>query len=938
MVRNNVFSKLIFSSLATSLVAVALLQANTVFAQGDSLALEEIIVTAQRREQSLMDVPVAIEVFSGDLIRQQGFRNLDELANFSPTVLIEARVQDQDVAIRGVGTTGNTLTHDQAVPFFLDGIHFGRQSQAKLAFLDIESLEVLKGPQPVYFGMNATAGAFNIRSKRPTDTWQGYVNMEISNNTTSNIMFGVGGPINDTWGIRLAGMREETDGYMQYVVTGDGIGGYESTGGRVMLTFAPSDNFSMMFKVDAVEIESDGDANYTCLTDGPILFGRDGALDDPGEPPGREASVWNQETGTAWATPFLPLDTKCFDTNRAVSAGGPWFDPINTIRCNSCDGGFVDMRIPVNAQVKAETGGKGINGYERLDSINTVLEARWNFDSGMSLEFIGGTSDYERDYVIDNRSGAFLTNLQNRQEDFSQWSTELRLRSAGGQKVDWEIGAFMQSTELAAISNSLVADVRQASRFNNITEDVDFSSVFANVTINFNDQWALDVGGRYQEADKDNFVQGYASSWVFDVCPETPCDVGLTLTDMAFTDTTGDGIPDGYLACEGSALDGRGRDRDQYCLIDPSTVRFFGTDAGPGPYYAYPFRESRYVPDNWSWSNAIPVGLTIKDFDVRTFSRGEGPWDENFTEEGFSPQITLRYNLGDSAMIYARYAESFKIGGFDTGQSTIPSLEELTFETEDAEQIEIGIKGTAGGGRLSYTAAIFETDFPNLQVSVLSTDPEQTSASGNAGQQVQGVEWDLHFAASENWILGFAGAFLDGEMTRFPGAGCTDSEVNAAINNISAPCELYDDDLIRTVPDNAEDAFELLAIIDRTGFDAPRTPDWKFIVSADFVMPLSGGRFELTGNMKAYMSDGYIIDVEGFEETVAYDEHGDMNLMIGIRNIDGGWAVNAFARNIFEARPTYHAEDDPFPDGTETQHLGPSSFQSYGVQLEFNFD
>ncbi len=947
MVSNKLLAKLTFSSFAAPLLAVVFLQPTTAFAQDDALMLEEIIVTAQRREQSLMDVPVAIEVFSGDLIRQQGFRNLDDLANFSPTVLIETRVQDQDVSIRGVGTTGNTLTHDQAVPFFLDGIHFGRQSQAKLAFLDIESLEVLKGPQPVYFGMNATAGAFNIRSKRPTDTWQGYINAELSNNATSDFMFGVGGPINDTWGIRLAGMHEETAGYLKNVVTGASLGGYESTGGRVMLTFEPTDNFSMMFKVDAIDIDNkDGDATYLCMIDGPMLYGRDGALDDPGDAPGNERSVWNQEIGTQWNTSFLALDTKCFDSNRAVSAGGPWPDPINTIRCHSCDGGFVDMRIPVNAQVRAETGGKGSDGYERLDSINTVLEATWSFDNGMSLEFIGGTSDYERDYVIDNRGGAFLTNLQNRQEDFSQWSTELRLRSSGDGMIVWELGAFMQHTELAAISNSLVADVRQASRFNSITEDVDFTSVFANVTINFNDQWALDVGGRYQEADKDNFVQGYASSWVFDVCPETPCDPGLTLTDMAYTDTTGDGIPDGYLACEGTALDGRGRDRDVYCLIDPATVRFFGTDAGSGPYYAYPFRESRYVPDNWSWGNAIPVGLTIKDFDVRTFARGEGPWDENFTEEGFSPQVTLRYNLGDSAMIYARYAESFKIGGFDTGQSTIPSLEELTFDTEDAEQIEIGIKGTARGGRLSYTAAIFETDFPNLQVSVLSTDPEQTSASGNAGQRVRGVEWDLRFAASENWILGFAGALLDGEMTRFPGAGCTDAEVNDGINNISAPCQLYDTDTIdpitgepiRVVPDNAEDAFELLAIIDRTGLDAPRTPDWKFVVSADFVMPLGGGRFELTGNLKAYMSDGYIIDVQGFSERVSYDEHGDMNLMIGIRNIDGGWSVSAFARNIFEARPTYHAEADPFPRGTESQHLGPSSFSEYGVKLELLFD
>jgi outer membrane receptor protein involved in Fe transport len=335
------------------------------------------------------------------------------------------------------------------------------------------------------------------------------------------------------------------------------------------------------------------------------------------------------------------------------------------------------------------------------------------------------------------------------------------------------------------------------------------------------------------------------------------------------------------------------------------------------------------------------VGVTQKGFNVREFERGEGPWAENFTEEGFSPQITLRYNPGDNVMIYARYAESFKIGGFDTGQSTIPrSVDELTFETEDAEQIEIGVKGTAGGGRFSYTAALFETDFPNLQVSVLSSDPNQTSASGNAGQRVRGFEFDTRFAASENWILGFAGAFLDGEMTHFPGAGCTDTEINDAINNAAAPCELFDDETLeRVIPVDADDAFDdKLAIIDRTGLVAPRTPDWKFVLSADFVMPLGGGEFELTGNAKAYISDGYILDVEGFEEIVRFDEHEDLNIMIGIRNVDAGWSVSAFARNLLEARPTYHSENDTFPNGTETQHLGPSSFTSYGVKMEYLFN
>ena len=103
-------------------------------------------------------------------------------------------------------------------------------------------------------------------------------------------------------------------------------------------------------------------------------------------------------------------------------------------------------------------------------------------------------------------------------------------------------------------------------------------------------------------------------------------------------------------------------------------------------------------------------------------------------------------------------------------------------------------------------------------------------------------------------------------------------------------------------------------------------------------MPIGGGEYELTGNAKAFISYGYILDVYGFEEIVKYDQHSDLNIMIGIRNVDAGWSVTAFARNLLEARPTYHPENDTFPNGTETQHLGPAAFTSYGIKMEFLFD
>ncbi|NNC77202.1 MAG: TonB-dependent receptor, partial [Woeseiaceae bacterium] len=654
-------------------------------------------------------------------------------------------------------------------------------------------------------------------------------------------------------------------------------------------------------------------------------------LDDPGDPPGDERSVWDQSNGgSAWSQPFTPLDTDCFSSSKGVSQGGPYYEPPFTIREENSNVGSVDIRAAAEGMA-IEGGNNGILGYEDLDTINTYLDVYYELTNNISVQWLSGTSSYERDYVQDNSNSPFLMNFQGRGEDFEQYSTELRFGSTNPGPIEWSAGAFFQNTDLSAFSSSLRANVRQSQRYNFITEEVDFLAVFGTVTFNFmDDKMSLDIGGRYQDVDKFATVEGYGASWVFDVCPEDPCDLDPNVnvaSNLLF-----DPVLDGYNGDEGDV------DGDVYYIVDPSTVRLAVPVAPGTTLYAMPYRETRDVPVLWNSGNAFPVGMTARDFAVRV-DRGEGPWREPFTETGFSPQVTLRYRMNENISFYARYAESSKVGGFDTGQTSIPTdLEELTFQTEEAEQIEIGVKGSLMDGRFGFDADIFELEFPNLQTTAISPDPEQTSASVNAGQKVRGLEFNMRFAATEFLRLGFSGAFMDGEMTTFPGAGCTDSEIAAALGDANAPCRLFDDGTRVLPPIDAETAFDdYTAIIDRSGTPAPRTPDWKFVFTADYFVPL-GSEYELTFNAKAYASDGYILEVESFDDVVNYDTHEDLNILVGLRNVDKGWTISAFARNLLEARPTYHPEADRFPNGLESVHLSPSSFTTYGVKLEYLFD
>ena len=127
----------------------------------------------------------------------------------------ENGMEDNAVTIRGAGTQGKNRGMEQAAPTFVDGIHFGRASSNRSAFLDIDRIEVLKGPQPVFFGQNATAGAISVLSKRPGEEWEGYLEAEMSRFNARSLEAAAGGPVTDTFGIRVAERYDSTDGHLR---------------------------------------------------------------------------------------------------------------------------------------------------------------------------------------------------------------------------------------------------------------------------------------------------------------------------------------------------------------------------------------------------------------------------------------------------------------------------------------------------------------------------------------------------------------------------------------------------------------------------------------------------------------------------------------------------------------------------------------------------
>ncbi len=190
--------------------AAAWAQDNTVDEQG---GLAEIVVTAQKRAEGLSDVPISISAVTGETIEAYGQTNLESVSSSIPNLKITQTAIANRIAIRGIAS-GDNKGFEQSVAMFVDGVYYGRDQLSRMPLVDLQRIEVLRGPQPTLFGKNAIAGAVNVVSRRPSDEFEGSVSASYEFEHKEKRITGVlSGPISDNVGARVVGYYRDMDGY-----------------------------------------------------------------------------------------------------------------------------------------------------------------------------------------------------------------------------------------------------------------------------------------------------------------------------------------------------------------------------------------------------------------------------------------------------------------------------------------------------------------------------------------------------------------------------------------------------------------------------------------------------------------------------------------------------------------------------------------------------
>lgn len=434
-----------------------------------SLVLEEVVVTARKREESLADAPVAITALGRRTLDQYNITRMEDMATLAGgSVIIADSGVSPTMSIRGVSSDATNAGFDQSVGLIIDGVFYDRSRWTQQGFFDAAQVEILKGPQALFFGKSTVAGAVVLTTASPGEEFEGEVTVghEVEADEWYTKGF-VSGPVTDTLGARLALSYRDSEGWLKNQSPDPfkrDIGGEEEYMGRLTLLWEPTDKLAANFKIQAVQNDTDG--------------------------PGYRAQLYNCRGPSPFGTEITGVPA---DLAQSVGAYFPIADDCklnDTVSLYPGPSGYADPP-------------KG-----EFDSVLTSLNVDWELGD-WTLTSVTGWNDY----TLDDQTGYISSqgNISAVQSESNQaFSQEFRILSNFDGPLNVLAGINYQQAEFEFQNASqiilAIPDTRNgriASQDHTATQDSDYRSVFGEVTWAINPEWTLSAGARYSREEKD---------------------------------------------------------------------------------------------------------------------------------------------------------------------------------------------------------------------------------------------------------------------------------------------------------------------------------------------------------------------------------------------------------------------------------------------------
>lgn len=682
--------------------------------------LEEIVVTAQKRAEDVQEVPISITTISGDFMVNSGADTLQDISAYVPNLSLteSSQVANNRIIMRGVGSVGNNAI-EPSVAVFIDGVYYPRPSSVVGGLTDLEMVEVLRGPQGTMFGRNASMGALNIRTAKPTRDFQGKVRLSYGDYDTLRTSGYVSGGISDNTAGRLSFHYSDRDGYgtNTFNKTGNGgnVGAWEDYSLRGQLDFAPTDNVDVNLSADYAKVNNKG----TVIE----------VLDDTVLP----SYVTTLKAVLSPAGPFKPI--------------GPAPD--------TADG----HNFWINQ-----------DHQDRADDEQWGLSAHINWKvAGHTIRSITSYRDWSNStYESAMRLPADLLN-RDTSYDVQTVSQEFQIVSPTGGKLEYVAGLYYYNEDYSIDQNFDVGS--------------DFCPAINNLTqLKVTAQFAAGIAPFLPDPTLATTIAGAIASGAITSGPALDAAFGLPAGTGAVLLASAP-VPSiatlGTLAGATCAAGAQDNAIDTQFNQDLTSIALFGqltynindrlrftagvrwtSDDKSGSFSS--------IVNNPILAPPLPLGTSPFGIDLRV---AENNPNLNFEDDEVTWLLNLSYDVTDNIMAYGTYSTGYKTGGFNSegfNSNALLSGASRVFNSETVDNYEFGIKSRLFDNRMVANLSYYNTEISNFQDRQFDGVNFLVQNAGVLTQQ--GMELDIQARPTDHLYTVIGVSLLDSEFDSFPDA------------------------------------------------------------------------------------------------------------------------------------------------------------------------